>query len=293
MVRKKRNQNPGGGESSQPQEGGGGSDQSSQRSSPAPAPAPAPQQYYEGGRGGGPGGYQGGGGGGPGGYQGGGGGPGGYQGGRAWAQQGPQGGQRGYGGGGGGRGRGMPPQQQYGYGGPSPSPSQAPEFRGRSRGGQGGGGRGGTGSGGSGRGRWGGGPSFGGGSARPSVPDLHQATSAPYVAGVTPQATGPAPSSSYEPQPSVLVEPLHQMTIQQEGVPAPSPGNTIQPIPASSKSVRFPLRPGKGTTGIKCIVKANHFFAELPDKDLHQYDVSYFTVHICLCPSHIVLKICV
>ncbi|KAB2633787.1 protein argonaute 1-like [Pyrus ussuriensis x Pyrus communis] len=50
--------------------------------------------------------------------------------------------------------------------------------------------------------------------------------------------------------------------------------HTIQPIPASSKSVRFPLRPGKGTTGIKCIVKANHFFAELPDKDLHQYDVT-------------------
>jgi hypothetical protein len=26
--------------------------------------------------------------------------------------------------------------------------------------------------------------------------------------------------------------------------------------------------------GQRCIVKANHFFAELPDKDLHQYDVS-------------------
>jgi eukaryotic translation initiation factor 2C len=26
--------------------------------------------------------------------------------------------------------------------------------------------------------------------------------------------------------------------------------------------------------GQKCIVKANHFFAELPDKDLHQYDVA-------------------
>ncbi|MCL7033223.1 hypothetical protein MKW94_029947, partial [Papaver nudicaule] len=42
--------------------------------------------------------------------------------------------------------------------------------------------------------------------------------------------------------------------------------------PASSKSIRFPLRHGRGTTGIKCVVKANHFFAELPDKDLHQYD---------------------
>ncbi|GFP93558.1 histidine kinase 5 [Phtheirospermum japonicum] len=47
---------------------------------------------------------------------------------------------------------------------------------------------------------------------------------------------------------------------------APSP----EMPPASSKSVRLPLRPGKGVNGIRCIVKANHFFAELPDKDLHQ-----------------------
>ncbi|CAM0944727.1 unnamed protein product [Alopecurus aequalis] len=38
--------------------------------------------------------------------------------------------------------------------------------------------------------------------------------------------------------------------------------------------MRFPMRPGKGTSGSRCIVKANHFSAELPDKDLHQYDVS-------------------
>jgi eukaryotic translation initiation factor 2C len=47
----------------------------------------------------------------------------------------------------------------------------------------------------------------------------------------------------------------------------------MQLAPASSKSERFPLRPGKGTSGSRCIVKANHFSAELPDKDLHQYDV--------------------
>ncbi|KAG8071810.1 hypothetical protein GUJ93_ZPchr0006g45562 [Zizania palustris] len=34
------------------------------------------------------------------------------------------------------------------------------------------------------------------------------------------------------------------------------------------------MRPGRGTSGDRCIVKANHFFAKLPDKDLHQYDVS-------------------
>ncbi|XP_022974445.1 protein argonaute 10-like [Cucurbita maxima] len=42
----------------------------------------------------------------------------------------------------------------------------------------------------------------------------------------------------------------------------------------SSKSVSFAPRPGFGQVGTKCMVKANHFFAELPDKDLNQYDVT-------------------
>ncbi|PIN01366.1 Translation initiation factor 2C (eIF-2C) [Handroanthus impetiginosus] len=45
-------------------------------------------------------------------------------------------------------------------------------------------------------------------------------------------------------------------------------------FPCSSKSLTFPTRPGLGQLGTKCIVKANHFFAELPDKDLNQYDVT-------------------
>ncbi|KAL5975230.1 hypothetical protein ACLOJK_031909 [Asimina triloba] len=44
--------------------------------------------------------------------------------------------------------------------------------------------------------------------------------------------------------------------------------------PVSSKGIRFLQRPGYGQAGTKCIVKANHFLAELPDKDLIQYDVS-------------------
>jgi hypothetical protein len=51
-------------------------------------------------------------------------------------------------------------------------------------------------------------------------------------------------------------------------------GHQVVPaIPSSTKSLRFPLRPGKGSVGTSCLVKANHFFAELPDRDLHQYDV--------------------
>ncbi|KAG8065820.1 hypothetical protein GUJ93_ZPchr0004g38528 [Zizania palustris] len=66
------------------------------------------------------------------------------------------------------------------------------------------------------------------------------------------------------------VQQFQQLAISGES----SISQAMQIAPPSSKSVRFPLRPGKGTYGDRCIVKANHFFAELPDKDLHQYDVS-------------------
>ncbi|TYH41474.1 hypothetical protein ES332_D12G319500v1 [Gossypium tomentosum] len=185
------------------------------------------------------------------------GGSGGYSGGRGWAPQSQQGGRGGYGTG--GRGRGMP-QQQYG-GGP-------PEYQGRGRGGSSQqGGRGGYG-GGRGSGDHGGGP-FAGGPSRPPVPELHQATQPMQVEVIRQPAPSEAGSSSRPPpEPVPLTEHFQQLSIQQEA------GQAIQPVPPSSKSVRFPLRPGKGSTGIRCIVKANHFFAELPDKDLHQYDVT-------------------
>ncbi|PNY07943.1 protein argonaute 1-like [Trifolium pratense] len=255
MVRKKRTDGPGGAESSDGQ----------QRSAP-----PQQQAAVTGGAG----------------PQGGGG----PQGGRGWAPQGGRGdyggGRGGYGGGRGGRGipqqqyggppeyqgrgRGGPPQPQQQYGGP-------PEYQGRGRGGpsqQGGRGYGG------GRGVYSGGvgasgghdvvTSYGGPPRQP-VPELHQATSvpsAPYQVVVSPP---PAPqseaSSSQPPEVSEVGEELGQMTIHSEETPAPPP-------PASKSSLRFPLRPGKGSTGKRCIVKANHFIAELPKKDLHQYDVT-------------------
>ncbi|XP_062026356.1 protein argonaute 1B-like [Rosa rugosa] len=167
----------------------------------------------------------------------------------------PQGANRGYGGGrgngnGNGNGNGGMPYQYQQYGGPPPS-----ENGGRGRG--------------QGRGSRGGGSSSGGyGPPKTSIPDLHQATpAAPYVAGVNPQPQPATPSPE-------LVESFQQVSIGQQVAPLPVQAQAIQPIPTSSKSVRFPLRPGRGTVGAKCIVKANHFFAELPDKDLHQYDVT-------------------
>ncbi|EEF36112.1 protein argonaute 1 [Ricinus communis] len=186
-------------------------------------------------------------------------GPGGpYQGGRSWGPQSQQGGR-----GGGGRGRsgGMSQQQQYGGG---------PEYQGRGRGPPQQGGRGGYGGGRSSSNR-GGPPSVG--PSRPPVPELHQATLAPYQAGVSPQlmpSEGSSSSGPPEPSPVVVAQQMQELSIQQEV----SSSQPIQAPPPSSKSMRFPLRPGKGSTGIRCIVKANHFFAELPDKDLHQYDVT-------------------
>ncbi|KAL0906961.1 hypothetical protein M5K25_025496 [Dendrobium thyrsiflorum] len=44
-------------------------------------------------------------------------------------------------------------------------------------------------------------------------------------------------------------------------------------VPSSSKSLRFPTRPGFGQSGTRVIIKANHFFTELPNNDLFHYDV--------------------
>lgn len=60
------------------------------------------------------------------------------------------------------------------------------------------------------------------------------------------------------------------------------PGLSNPPVhapPTSIKKLHFPRRPGFGQAGSRCIVKANHFIAELPDKDLHQYDVSNCFYH--------------
>ncbi|CAL9112553.1 unnamed protein product [Musa textilis] len=192
--------------------------------------------------------------------------------GRGWAPSGPQQPQQaGRGGGGYYQGRGGRPQprdvqqlgassQYQGRGGPPPRGGMLPQQ-------QYGGRRGGRGVA-AGRGV---GPSAAGPS-RPSAPELHQATQAPS------QATQTVPSQAsssrlVEISTTEVAEQFQHLSVQ--GVASSS--QAIQPmvVPASSsKSVRFPVRPGKGTFGVKCVVKANHFFAELPDKDLHQYDVS-------------------
>uniref|UniRef100_A0A7N0TFJ1 Uncharacterized protein n=1 Tax=Kalanchoe fedtschenkoi TaxID=63787 RepID=A0A7N0TFJ1_KALFE len=63
-----------------------------------------------------------------------------------------------------------------------------------------------------------------------------------------------------------VVEPVNFSCIQQS---VEEPG-----FASSSKSVMLARRPGYGQAGTKCVVKANHFIAQLPNKDLIQYDVT-------------------
>jgi eukaryotic translation initiation factor 2C len=43
--------------------------------------------------------------------------------------------------------------------------------------------------------------------------------------------------------------------------------------PASSKAPVFPARPGYGTLGRRCRVRANHFLVQVADKEIYHYDV--------------------
>lgn len=63
-----------------------------------------------------------------------------------------------------------------------------------------------------------------------------------------------------------------------------------EPPPASSKAVRFPRRPGFGTIGRKCTVRANHFLVEVADKNIHHYDVSSFACRLYLLTSSRILR---
>lgn len=102
-------------------------------------------------------------------------------------------------------------------------------------------------------------------SSSPLAPELRQAMEAPHEhAQASPLQAGPSEST---PQ---ALSPEYRMPVQAEPSAIP---DIVPATPTSSKSIRFPLRPGKGSIGTRCLVKANHFFAELPDKDLHQYDV--------------------
>ncbi|XP_042492138.1 protein argonaute PNH1-like [Macadamia integrifolia] len=60
--------------------------------------------------------------------------------------------------------------------------------------------------------------------------------------------------------------------------------------PDSGKGFMFQRRPGFGYAGTKCIVKANHFLVELPDKDLNQYDVTITPEVVSRCMNKAIMS---
>ncbi|CAK9150489.1 unnamed protein product [Ilex paraguariensis] len=86
---------------------------------------------------------------------------------------------------------------------------------------------------------------------------------------LTIQSAAPA-----QPAVSVQTPPVIQMPQQSVQAPAQPVQEPVQPPPLSSKAERPPTRPGYGTVGRKCIVRANHFLVQVAERDLHHYDVS-------------------
>ncbi|KAI3889673.1 hypothetical protein MKX03_007695, partial [Papaver bracteatum] len=95
----------------------------------------------------------------------------------------------------------------------------------------------------------------GGPSSSVTTPALHQAS----------------PAAPPELNPSAVTQQLQKLSVQSVGAPI----TTVQSVGTLSSSMRFPARPGKGTAGVRCLVKVNHFLAKLQlHKELYQYDVS-------------------
>lgn len=106
------------------------------------------------------------------------------------------------------------------------------------------------------------------------TPELHQAMVDDAPHEPADMISSPEAAGSLETSPpqalEVVTEHLEVLSMQSE---LSASQGIVQAIQLSSSSYKFPHRPGRGSIGTRCLVKANHFLAELPDKDLHQYDV--------------------
>ncbi|CAA6673424.1 unnamed protein product [Spirodela intermedia] len=95
--------------------------------------------------------------------------------------------------------------------------------------------------------------------SRPPHPELHQAQPFPST---HPSASHASSSQLHEKTSTEMAQQLQQLSLQTE-VASSETTRAIVPVAPSSKSIRFPLRPGKEALE-----------QGLPNKDLHQYDVS-------------------
>ncbi|KAH9660364.1 protein argonaute 5 [Citrus sinensis] len=102
----------------------------------------------------------------------------------------------------------------------------------------------------------------------PSTPSV--SASAPSTPSVSASAPSTPSVSASAPSSSSVSTPVEE-TEQKLTLAAPAAATLP---PSSSQAMRFPVRPGFGTVGKKCVVRANHFMVQLAERDIHHYDVS-------------------
>ena len=100
----------------------------------------------------------------------------------------------------------------------------------------------------------------------------HAASTSTAQAPSSPPVSASAPSSS-------SVSTLVDETEQKLTLAAPAAATLP---PSSSQAMRLPVRPGLGTVGRKCVVRANHFMVQLAERDIHHYDVSPLLILVLL-----------
>jgi eukaryotic translation initiation factor 2C len=130
-------------------------------------------------------------------------------------------------------------------------------------------------------------------SARPSPPPATPSSSSSLVPPLAAAAAasalardmgrlavaGPAPPAPSAARPGAIAAPAAHRSLAQ---PAPAQQHQQPPPapPVSSKGMAHPARPGYGTVGTKVMVRANHFFVEVEDKEsICHYDVSHPSCH--------------
>ncbi|CAI0398011.1 unnamed protein product [Linum tenue] len=142
-------------------------------------------------------------------------------------------------------------------------------------------------------------PAVGGGRGRGRGGGRGRAPPAQVPGSIGAQAPSPAPAFPPLTNPSSS-RPVPPPSARPQGVPAASPAavassfSSVQKLagevqgkllvseptasraaaPVSSKAIALPRRPGYGTIGRKCMVRANHFLVKVQDIEIRHYDVT-------------------
>jgi eukaryotic translation initiation factor 2C len=99
------------------------------------------------------------------------------------------------------------------------------------------------------------------------------------------------PKADERPPSSSATEAVEEQRAGKQSQAVVTPPGSLPPV--SSKAEKFPSRPGFGTVGKRCRVRANHFLVQVADKDIYHYDVSVCTyTYSACCRSRSIVCLC-